>query len=305
VNVVSERVRSRAVTRDVYGRPPQRQPGRISRRSLLGLGFTARARADIDYDGVTDRVRAGWERDGHGPLLRAIEPVAEVLVELAGVGPGRRVLDAAAGDGNVTAAALERGAEVDACDIAMADRGRARCPEARWRTADVQALPYEDGAFDAVLSSFGAALAPAARRTARELVRVARPGGVVALTAWVPRGLPGRLDELVEAEAPLPDGVRSPADWGVQAVVRQRLEPLLEPFELRTRTVRLAFADADALFEALLRPAPLDVDQRAAIRPAFDDLLASCNNAPPPPDDAPRPVEIDARYLIALGRRPE
>jgi SAM-dependent methyltransferase len=264
----------------------------MSRRALLRLGFTAQARADIDYDGVTERVRAAWERDGHEPWLRAIEPAAEVLVELTGIGPGQRVLDAAAGDGNVAGAALARGAEVDACDLAraMTERGRERVPAARWRTGDVQALPYADGAFDAVLSSFGAVLAPRARRAARELVRVAKPGGVVALTAWVPKGLPGRLDELVV----LPDGVRPPGDWGVQAVVQQRLEPLLESLELRTRTVQLRFDSADAFFAALLRPHRIESEPA---RPWLERLLASCNNKPPPG------VEVDARYLVALGRR--
>jgi SAM-dependent methyltransferase len=264
----------------------------MSRRSLLRLGFTADARADIDYDGVTERVRTGWERDGHEPWLRAIEPAAEVLVELGGVEPGERVLDAAAGDGNVARAALARGAEVDACDLAraMTERGRERCPDARWRVGDVQALPYPDESFDTVLSSFGAVLAPRARRTARELVRVVRPGGVVVLSAWVPRGLPGRLDELVV----LPDGVRPPADWGVQAVAQQRLEPLLEDLELRTRTVQLSFDDPDAFFAAMLRPYALGLE---TVRPWLDRLLASCNNSPPPR------VEIDARYLVAIGRR--
>jgi SAM-dependent methyltransferase len=287
------------VSRDVYSHPPPRRQGGLSRRALLRLGFTQRARADIDYDGVTERVRSGWERDGHEPLLRALEPVADVLVDLADVGPGQRVLDVGAGDGNVAAAALAREAEVDACDLApaMVERGRARCPEARWRVGDVQALPYADGAFDVVLSSFGAALAPRARRAARELVRVARPGGVVALTWWVPRGLPGRMDELVEYHAPLPDGVRSAADWGVQAVARQRLEPLLDELELRTRTVQLTFPDADSFFAALARPAPLDDDQRDELWEAFEAVLASCNNVP-------GGVDVSGRYLIAIGRRP-
>lgn len=280
------------MTRDVFSRPPGRRPERLSRRALLGLGWPARARADIDYDSVSERVKAGWEREGHEPWLRAIEPAAEVLVELADIGPGARVLDAAAGDGNVTRAALARGAEIDACDFAreMTARGQARCPEARWQIGDVQALPYSDGEFDAVLSTFGAVLAPRARRTANELVRVVKPGGVVGLTAWVPRGLPGRLDELVV----LPDGVRSPADWGVQAVVQERLELLLEGLALRTRTVQLRFDDADAFFAALVRPHALDLDE---VRPWLEQLLASCNNAPPPR------VEIDARYLVAIGRR--
>jgi SAM-dependent methyltransferase len=280
------------MSRDVYQRPPGAGEAGISRRALLGLGMTARARADIDYDGVAASVRRGWERDGHEPLLRALEPVADVVVEAADVGPGWRVLDAAAGDGNVALAALARGARVDACDFAaaMVERGRARCPGAQWRLADVQALPYADGGFDAVLSSFGAALAPRARRTAAELVRVVRPGGVVALTAWVPRGLPGRLDELV----PPLEGVRPPSDWGVQAVAQRRLEPLLEGLELRTRTVRLSFPDADAFFAALLRP--LDVDAEA-LQPQLERLLASCN-------DAAAGVDVGGRYLLAIGRRP-
>jgi SAM-dependent methyltransferase len=285
------------VTRDLYAHPPPRQPARMSRRSLLRLGLVTRS--EPDFEAATERVRAGWERDGHEPLLRALEPAAEVLVELAGVQPGQRVLDVAAGDGNLAAAALARGADVDTCDLAppMAARGRARLPDARWRVADAQALPYLDETFDAVLSSFGAVLAPRARRAARELVRVARPGGVVGLTAWIPRGLPGRMDELVEQVAPLPDGVRPPSDWGVQAIARERLEPLLTDLGLRTRTVRLSFPDADAFFAALMGPEPLDTDQREAIRPAFDGVLASCNGAP-------GGVKVDARYLVAIGRRP-
>jgi SAM-dependent methyltransferase len=287
-------VRSPAVTRDVFAHPPpRRQPG-ISRRSLFRLGLR-----DVDYDGAAARVRAAWDSGGHEPWLRVLEPAAEVLVELAGVGPGVTVLDAAAGDGNVAAAALARDARVDACDVAPAlvARGRERCPGARWRVGDVQALPYADRTFDAVLSSFGAVVAPRPRRTARELVRVARPGGTVALTAWVPRGLPGRMDELVELVAPLPDGVRPPADWGARTVAMERLSPLLDELELRTRVVSLEFADADAFFDALARPAGLDGEERAAIRPAFDEVLASCNTAAPA-------VRVDARYLIALGRRP-
>jgi SAM-dependent methyltransferase len=283
------------VTRDVFARPPARSEPGISRRSLLRLGFTARARADIDYDGVTERVRAGWERDGHEPLLRAIEPAAEVLVEVAEVGPGQRVLDVGAGDGNVALACAERGADVDACDVAeaMVARGRARCGDrARWAQGDAQALPYADGAFDVVISAFGAALAPRARRTAHELARVLRPGGRLVLAAWAPRGLPGRLDEHVH----LPDGVRAPSDWADEETARRRLEPLLDGLERRSRTVALAFPDADAMFDALTRPLGLPEDGRAALRPAFDRLLAAQNNRPPA-------AEIDARYVLYAGRR--
>jgi len=287
---------------DLYARSPRRRPRAetgISRRELLRLRMSPAARSDIDFAGVTERVVAGWERDGHEPLLRALEPASELLVDLAGVEARARVLDVGAGDGNVALACSRRGAVVEACDLAaaMVERGRARCPGAGWTVADAQALPYPDGAFDVVLSSFGVVLAPRWAHAARELARVARPGGTVGLTAFVPRGLPGRMDELVEALAPLPDGVAPPSRWGREAVARGRLERLLEGLELRTRILPLSFPDADALFEALARPCPLDDAGRRALRPDFDRLLASRN-------DVSHAVELSGRYLVALGRRP-
>jgi SAM-dependent methyltransferase len=276
--------------RDVYLPPPAREPAPISRRALLRFGFGARARSEIDFAGVTERVRLAWESGGSEPLLRALEPVAEAAVELAGVHAGERVLDAGAGDGNVALAAVSRGADVDACDLAaaMVARGRERCPGARWTRADVQALPYDDGAFDVVISTFGAALAPRARQTAHELARVLRSRGRLVLAAWAPRGLPGRLDE----HRPLPDGVQPPSAWADQAIARRRLEPLLEGLARRTRTVALGFESPDAMFAAM-RSALVVADD---VRPAFDRLLAAQNNRPPA-------AEIDARYVLYAARR--
>jgi SAM-dependent methyltransferase len=206
----------------------------------------ARGAAGTDYDRATEQIRA---RD-HVALARAVAPVEEVLFELVA---GEDVLE---------------------------------LPLTAWRELDPQGLPYPDGAFDAVVSAFGAALAPRPRLTAAELVRVVRPGGIVALAAWVPTGLPGRLDELVER----PEGVPAPSEWGRQDVMRRRLSPLLEDLELRTRTVQLSYPDAETFYAVLGAP-PRE-------RAALDRLLASCNNAV----DG---VEIDARYLIGVGRRPE
>ena len=206
-------------------------------------------------DAVEHRARVVGEPAGghlrmrdHGPLARAVAPVEEVLRELV----SGRVLE---------------------------------LPLTAWDRLDPQALPYGDCTFDGVVSAFGAALAPRPRRTAAELVRVVRPGGVVAFASWVPKGLPGRLDELLER----PEGLRPPSDWGRQGVMRERFEPLLEDLELRTRTVQLSFPDDGTLYAVLGAP--------PGERAVLDRLLASCNNA------VDR-VEIDARYLVAIGRRP-
>jgi SAM-dependent methyltransferase len=218
------------------------------RVSRRALFGLARAGTQVDYELATDMVRRA---PVSGALAQAIAPVEAVLAEVAPV--AGRVLE---------------------------------LPLTTWRELDLQELPYPDETFDGVRSCFGAALAPRARRMARELVRVVRPGGMVALTAWVPRGLPGRLDELLER----PEGVRPPSDWGRQGVMTERLEPLLEDVQVRMRTVQLRFPDAGSFFAALGAP--------AEARPHLDGLLASCNNA------LGGAVEIDARYLVGVGRRP-
>jgi len=283
-------------------KPAPRDAGGLSRRALLGLSRTKLGHAQVDLDRLTERLAAAWDGDARTALLRAIEPVAEVVAGRAGVAPGTRVLDVGAGDGNLALACATRGARVEACDLseAMVRRGRARTGMAvAWRRADAQALPYADDSFDVVVSAFGAAQAPRPLRTARELARVCRPSGQIVLAAWVPRGLPGRLPELVDAVDPLPEGVPSPGAWGRADRAQARLAPHLEQLELRTCVASLRFDSADACFDALA-PSNLDGAQRAALRPGFARLLASANNRPPA-------VELDARYLLISGiaKRPQ
>jgi SAM-dependent methyltransferase len=252
----------------------------VSRRGLFTLDFLAGGRESVDYEAATARVVAGWDdADGHDAWQRALEPVALELVEAAGVRRGQDVLAAAAGDGNVAAAALAAGAVVEASDLSgpMVARGRERAPRASWRRADVQELPYPTAMFDAALSSFGAVLAPRAKRTARELARVTKPGGVVGLTAWTPESLPGRAENLVAR----PDGVRSPTDWGIEAIARARFESLLEDVVIQTRTIVLTFGAEEELLAALLRPHGL------GDAPALRGCGAS----------------VAARYLLVRGQR--
>jgi ubiquinone/menaquinone biosynthesis C-methylase UbiE len=130
------------------------------------------------------------------------------------------VLDVAAGNGNASLAAARRFARVTSTDYvpALLDRGRRRAEadglDIVFETADAEALPYADGAFDVVLSTFGVMFAPDHQRAASELLRVSRPGGRIGLASWTPAGFVGRMLRTVGAHvAPIP-GIASPALWG-------------------------------------------------------------------------------------------
>lgn len=165
-------------------------------------------------------------------LSSVLAPAAAALVEAAGVAAGADVLDVGAGDGNVAGEAARRGATVVATDLspAQVERGMARSRREgtaiEWHVADVEALPFADGVFSHVLSAFGAVAAPHPEITARELFRVCRPGGLVALTAWPPDSFMGRLADAVRRATPpgfaFPD---QELGWGIEEVARERFAP--------------------------------------------------------------------------------
>jgi SAM-dependent methyltransferase len=109
------------------------------------------------------------------------------------------------------ASLLERGAE----------RARAEGLVVRFQAADAEALPFHDGSFDAVLSTFGVMFAPDHAQSAAELARVCRPGGRIGLANWTPAGFIGQLFKVLGKHVPPPAGVQSPSLWGTEAHLKQ------------------------------------------------------------------------------------
>ena len=109
------------------------------------------------------------------------------------------MLDVAAGNGNVSLAAARRWCDVVATDYvpALLERARERADAERldieFREADAEALPFADGSFDVVVSTFGVMFTPDQERAAAELVRVCKPGGKIGLANWTPEGFIGQL----------------------------------------------------------------------------------------------------------------
>jgi SAM-dependent methyltransferase len=166
--------------------------------------------------------RVMWGK-GDYPLMvdTFLLPIGQTLVDGAAIGAGARVLDVAAGTGNASVPAAQRGARVTASDLtpellaAGARRPDAQGLDIEWVEADAEHLPFEDGVYDVVMSAIGVMFAPHHQAAADELVRVCRPGGTVALLSWTPEGMLGDLFRTMKPfAAPPPPGAQPPPLWG-------------------------------------------------------------------------------------------
>ena len=158
---------------------------------------------EVPTDGwspVKSRQNAMWRSGDYAVIGATLQIVGELLNEAVNVRATDRVLDVAAGSGNATLGAARRFANVTSTDYvpALLERARLRAEaegfsNVRFEFADAEALPYADASFDVVLSTFGVMFAPDHAQTARELMRVCKPGGRIGLANWTPTGFLGQL----------------------------------------------------------------------------------------------------------------
>ena len=175
-----------------------------------------------DLAAVKAKQQAMWASGDFAVIGTTLQIVGELLCEAADVGGGERVLDVAAGNGNATLAAARRFAHVTSTDYvpALLDGGRRRAEaeglHVTFEGADAEALPYQDGSFDVVLSTFGTMFAPDHQKSSSELLRVCRLGGRIGLASWTPEGFIGQMFRVVAKYVPPPAGVKSPLLWGTR-----------------------------------------------------------------------------------------
>ena len=182
-----------------------------------------------DLEAFKARARATWMAGDYPRVARLTERAANEFIARLHLKPGMTVLDVACGSGNLALPAARAGAIVTGIDIApnLLDQARARAAgealDIRFELADAEDVPFEGGAFDVVVSMFGAMFAPRPEVVAGELIRVCRRGGQIALASWTPSGFIGELFRVTGQHVSAPARVASPLLWGDETAVRERL----------------------------------------------------------------------------------
>ena len=238
----------------------------------------------VDLTAVKARQQAAWSTGNYAVVGTTLQIVGENLCEALDLRSGERVLDVAAGNGNASLAAARRWCDVTSTDYvpSLLQSGRARAQaeghEISFQTADAENLPFPDGLFDTVISTFGVMFTPNQDLAARELTRVCKPGGKIGLANWTPESFIGQLFKTIANYIPPPAGIKSPALWGTKA----RLEELFGEAAQEIRIARREFtfryrspAHWIDVFRTYYGPmnrtfAALDADKQAAFT---EDLL--------------------------------
>ena len=219
----------------------------------------------IDKNAFRDFERAAHHRLAdtyHAYFAPVSEHAAEPLLDAAKVAAGMRILDVACGSGIVAGHAARRGARVIGVDLAprMVELARELNPGCTFREASVDALPFEDGAFDAVVCGFGIGHFPDPPAAAAECARVLRAGGRCAFAWW---DLPERnrmhgvllaaLDEVKPTPpADLPAGPPL-FRYSEDAEFRRLLESAgLRDVSLTPHSFKWRLPDAEALWKACM-----------------------------------------------------
>jgi ubiquinone/menaquinone biosynthesis C-methylase UbiE len=276
-------------------------------------GMPATAPAGRELKAAT---RAMWALgDYHRFATELVWELGPVLVRACGISTGQRVLDVAAGSGNVAIRAAEAGAQVVASDLTPENfeagrrEARARGVELDWVEGDAEALPFGEAEFDVVTSSFGAMFAPNHQAVADELVRVCRPGGTIGMINFTPEGLAADFFGLLAPYMPPPaPGALPPLMWGSEEHVRELFRDRVEALEMTRREYRERAAsprDYRELCKATFGPAVAiyaklaDQPERAA---ALDrDFLEFATRSNRGASDSP--AEYHYEYLLVVARK--
>ena len=264
----------------------------------------------IDLEAIKSRQQDTWASGDYAVIGTTLQITGEMLCEAVDLSAGERVLDVAAGNGNASLAAARRGAEVTATDYVedLLNRAKRRADAdgllIETRVADAENLPYDDGSFDSVLSTFGVMFTPNPERSSAEMARVCRPGGRIGLANWTPEGFIGQMFKIIGAHVPPPAGVPSPLAWGKEDRLHELFDGAAKvDVQRRHFTFRYRSAtDFVETFKTFYGPMvkvwdALDDDGRASLRSQLIALAEGANRA------TGRALTVPSEYLEVVATR--
>jgi len=266
-------------------------------------------------DPLIERHRAMWALGDYPRVAReVVAPLGSVLVDALDVRAGEHVLDVAAGTGNAAVHAARRGARVVASDLTpeLVEAGRAEHPDEpiTWDEANAEALPYDTDAFDVVMSCIGAMFAPHHEATARELVRVCKPGGTIAMLNWTPEGLIGDVFRTMGPYMPAPPpGATPPPRWGSEEHVQELFGDAVTDLHMERDVLPVDIFDDPVEYRdyfkerygptiVAYRNIADDPERTRELDDAFAELSRRANRAP-----EGQPAHFEQEYLLLVGRR--
>lgn len=200
-----------------------------------------------DYNLWNRRLNASWSCADYSRIGVTLQITGEELAEAVDFAPGSRILDVAAGNGNVSLALARRFCRVLSTDYVqpLLDKGKERADaeelEIEFQVADAQDLPFGDAEFDGVVSTFGVMFAPDQPQSAKELIRVCRPGGKIALASWTPSSLVGRLCSTIGSHMSAAPGFKAPANWGREEWIQEHLAPFASEMEITFKSYNFRY----------------------------------------------------------------
>lgn len=264
----------------------------------------------LQLDEFKTRQRAVWDAGAYDELSPHIADVGELVVARARIEPGMRVLDVACGTGNAARPAARAGARVTGLDLTpkLLAAGRAKAEAAglaiEWREGDAENLPFEDGHFDRVLSTFGHMFAPRHQRTADEMARVCRRGGAIITATWTPEGITGEIFKAAGSYMPPPpDYAAPPIMWGREDHVRELFARVATGFEFERHVNRIEWESVDAFadffmarFGPMVTAKAMLGDRFAELRQRVIDIWKQANEA------TDGSLRLPQEYLLSIVR---
>jgi SAM-dependent methyltransferase len=204
----------------------------------------------VDLAAVKTKQQAAWSSGDYAIIGATLQIIGEDLCEAMDLRSGHKVLDVAAGNGNVTLAAARRWCQVTSTDYvpALLAKGRERANAEGWsidfKEADAEALPFANESFDAIVSTLGVMFTANHDQAAAEMLRVCRRGGKIGMANWTPEGFVGQLFKTIGKHMPPPPGVKSPALWGTQAHLAHLFEAQAASLQIASKEFTFRYRSA-------------------------------------------------------------